>query len=96
MFSYGSEGRGFKSFLVQTGTKPVNSTFVDGTGFFFYNSHLILLWRWLMGMTNEQFDSYKTRILRDLERTKDEYDKDGKSRTLEILMDDLKSELKKP
>jgi hypothetical protein len=47
-----------------------------------------------MGMSNEQFDSYKTRILRELERAKEEVE--AKSPTLEQLISDLKSELKKP
>ena len=47
-----------------------------------------------MGMTNEQFDAYKTRILRDLERAKKELKED--SETLDLLIADLKAELKKP
>jgi len=50
-----------------------------------------------MGMTNEQFDSYKTSLLRNLERAKKEIEEsNGKSETLEIVVSDLKSELKKP
>jgi hypothetical protein len=48
-----------------------------------------------MGMTNEQFDSYKTRLLRELERVKAEQVNDN-SPTLEQLITDLKGELKKP
>jgi len=47
-----------------------------------------------MGMTNEQFDSYKTRILRDLERIQKSIPE--KNEDLEQLIADLKAELKKP
>ena len=49
-----------------------------------------------MGMSNEQFDAYKTQVLRNLERAFEEVEKDGKSKTLEQLITDLRSELKKP
>jgi len=49
-----------------------------------------------MGMTNEQFDSYKTQILRNLQRAIVEMEAEGKSETLKQLVDDLKGELKKP
>jgi len=50
-----------------------------------------------MGMTNEQFDSYKTSLLRNLEHAKKEvHESNGKSETLDIIINDLKSELKKP
>ncbi|MCL2225164.1 MAG: hypothetical protein FWB96_09400 [Defluviitaleaceae bacterium] len=49
-----------------------------------------------MGMTNEQFDAYKARELRALERAKEEVERDGKSPTLDNLIADIKSELKKP
>ena len=49
-----------------------------------------------MGMTNEQFDSYKTSQLRLLERADEEVEAEGKSKTLKQLIADLKSELKKP
>jgi hypothetical protein len=49
-----------------------------------------------MGMTNEQFDSYKTGQLRLLERAIKEVETEGKSETLKQVIDDLKSELKKP
>ena len=50
-----------------------------------------------MGMTNEQFDSYKTSVLRNLERAvKEVAESKGKSETLEQVVNDLKSELKKP
>ena len=50
-----------------------------------------------MGMTNEQFDSYKTGQLRLLERAiKEMQESNGKSETLEQVVSDLKSELKKP
>ena len=47
-----------------------------------------------MGMSNEQFDAYKTRVLRDLERIKKAIKEENED--LEILIADLKSELKKP
>ncbi|MCL2216204.1 MAG: hypothetical protein FWB91_04195 [Defluviitaleaceae bacterium] len=47
-----------------------------------------------MGMTNEQFDSYKTGQLRLLEIADAEVE--GKSPTLKQIISDLKSELKKP
>jgi len=47
-----------------------------------------------MGMTNEQFDSYKTRVLRDLERIQKSLNEENED--LEILIADLKAELKKP
>lgn len=50
-----------------------------------------------MGMTNEQFDTYKTSLLRHLERAEKEVkESNGKSETLEIVVNDLKSDLKKP
>ena len=49
-----------------------------------------------MGMSNEQFDSYKNAILRQLERAMEEVQKEGKSKTLEQVVDDMRSELKKP
>jgi hypothetical protein len=49
-----------------------------------------------MGMTNEQFDAYKTRELRVLERVQEEIDKDGKSPTLVTHIMDIRGELKKP
>ena len=50
-----------------------------------------------MGMTNEQFDSYKTSVLRNLERAvKEVSESGGKSETLGQVVSDLKSELKKP
>jgi hypothetical protein len=49
-----------------------------------------------MGMTNEQFDSYKTSQLRLLERAQEEVEAEGKSKTLKQIISDLKSELKKP
>jgi len=48
-------------------------------------------------MTDKQFDSYKKRILRDLERIKAEADKKGDSyEVLDILIADLKEELQRP
>jgi hypothetical protein len=52
-----------------------------------------------MGMSNEQFDSYKTSQLRHLERAQEEVaaiSENAKSKTLDIIIADLKSELKKP
>lgn len=50
-----------------------------------------------MGMTNEQFDSYKTSLMRNLERAQEELaEKSVKSKTLDVIVNDLKSELKKP
>jgi len=50
-----------------------------------------------MGMSNEQFDAYKTRILRDLERAEEELkDAPVKSKSLQQLIEDLRAELKKP
>jgi len=50
-----------------------------------------------MGMSNEQFDSYKTRLLRELERIQSELSKEGNANaTLDVLVDDMRSELKKP
>jgi hypothetical protein len=49
-----------------------------------------------MGMSNEQFDSYKTGQLRLLERAEEEVEAEGKSKTLKQIIVDLKSELKKP
>jgi hypothetical protein len=47
-------------------------------------------------MTNEQFDSYKTSVLRNLQRADKEVETEGKSETLKQVIADLKSELKKP
>jgi len=50
-----------------------------------------------MGMSNEQFDSYKTRLLRELERVQAELESSGGGNpTLAVLINDLRSELKKP
>jgi len=50
-----------------------------------------------VGMTNEQFDTYKTSLLRNLERAQKEIsEKNVTSETLEIVVQDLKSDLKKP
>jgi len=49
-----------------------------------------------MGMTNEQFEVLQTRTLRVLERAQKEMAESGKSETLDQLIEDLKSELKKP
>jgi len=49
-----------------------------------------------MGMTNEQFDSYKTQLVRNLQHAQKEMAENGKSETLDQLIEDLKSELKKP
>ena len=48
-------------------------------------------------MTNEQFDTYKTSLLRNLERAQKEIaEKNTTSETLDIVVADLKSDLKKP
>jgi len=48
-------------------------------------------------MTNEQFDSYKTRLLRELERIQKELESEGRiNPTLNVLIGDIKGELKKP
>jgi hypothetical protein len=48
-------------------------------------------------MTNEQFDSYKTRLLRELQRIQAELATEEKTNaTLDLLISDIKSELKKP
>jgi hypothetical protein len=49
-----------------------------------------------MGMSDKQFDAYKKRVLREIERAKDEIDSNGKSPTLEQLIIDLKGELERP
>ena len=50
-----------------------------------------------MGMSNEQFDSYKTSMLRHLERAEKELKEKGvENETLSQIVADLKSELKKP
>ncbi|MCL2356243.1 MAG: hypothetical protein FWC70_03640 [Defluviitaleaceae bacterium] len=49
-----------------------------------------------MGMTNEQFDSYKTGQLRLLEMAQKEIKETGKSEILDQVVEDLKGELKKP
>ncbi|MCL2388455.1 MAG: hypothetical protein FWC89_13050 [Defluviitaleaceae bacterium] len=50
-----------------------------------------------MGMTNEQFDAYKNGQLRLMERVQKEIaEQNAKSETLNTMIEDLKSELKKP
>lgn len=50
-----------------------------------------------MGMTNEQFDSYKQRELRLLQKAQKEIEsQNAKSETINEMVEDLKSELKKP
>jgi len=52
-----------------------------------------------MGMSNEQFDSYKSQLVMNLERVQKEVAAIGdnaKSETLDKIVDNLKSELKKP
>ena len=49
-----------------------------------------------MGMSNEQFDAYKNGQLRHLQRVQKEIaEQDAKSETLDVLIADLKFELKK-
>jgi len=50
-----------------------------------------------MGMTNEQFDTYKTLLMRNLELAQKELaTKDANSEILDTVVADLKSDLKKP
>jgi hypothetical protein len=52
-----------------------------------------------MGMSNEQFDSYKLRELRLLQKAQKEVaaiSEGAKSETLDEIIEDLISELKKP
>ena len=49
-----------------------------------------------MGMSNEQFDSYKKLLMRRLEKIVGEVDKDKMSKELEELIDDFREELRKP
>ncbi|MCL1884772.1 MAG: GNAT family N-acetyltransferase [Defluviitaleaceae bacterium] len=49
-----------------------------------------------MGMSNEQFDSYKTQLIRNLQRAQKEVAEEGKSETLDQIINDLESELKNP
>lgn len=52
-----------------------------------------------MGMSNEQFDSYKTQLVLNLERAQKEIAAimaNARSETLDQVVDNLKSELKKP
>ena len=49
-----------------------------------------------MGMSNEQFDSYKKLLMRRLEKIAREVDKDKMSKELEELIDDFREELRKP
>jgi len=49
-----------------------------------------------MGMTDKQFDSYKARELRLLERIKEEISGKTVSPTLDTWIADLQSELRKP
>ena len=50
-----------------------------------------------MGMTNEQFDSYKQRELRLLQKAQKELAaQNAKSETIDEMVEDLKSELKRP
>ena len=50
-----------------------------------------------MGMSNEQFDAYKNAQLRLLQIVQEEIaEQNAKSKSLDILVEDLKNELKKP
>jgi len=49
-----------------------------------------------MGMSNEQFDSYKTRLLRELELALSEIEEKNEHKILGQLINDLRGELKKP
>lgn len=46
-----------------------------------------------MGMSNEQFDSYKTQLVRNLQRAQKEVEESGKSETLDQVVSDLIGEL---
>ena len=47
-------------------------------------------------MSNEQFDSYKTQLVLNLKRAQKEVAENGKSETLDQIIDSISSELKKP
>ena len=49
-----------------------------------------------MGMSNEQFDSYKKLLMRRLEKIIKEVDKEKMSKELEELIEDFREELRKP
>ena len=49
-----------------------------------------------MGMSDNQFQSYKKRLLRELQRIQKELDDAGETETLEILIKDLEEELTRP
>ncbi|MCL2356763.1 MAG: hypothetical protein FWC70_06360 [Defluviitaleaceae bacterium] len=49
-----------------------------------------------MGMSNEQFDSYKAQLVLNLQRAQKEIAEKGKSETLDQVVDNLNRELKKP
>ena len=49
-----------------------------------------------MGMTNEQFQRYEQNLLRTLQRVKKDFDEDGESEELDILIKDISDALKKP
>ena len=50
------------------------------------------------GMTNEQFDSYKKRLLRELEDIEEQHKLDNlkESKKLKRLIEDIREELRKP
>ena len=49
-----------------------------------------------MGMTNEQFDSYKKMLLRRLERASEAITSEQEKRELLQIIEDLREELRKP
>ena len=49
-----------------------------------------------MGMTNEQFDSYKKMLLRRLERAADDITNEHEKKELMKIIEDLQEELRKP
>jgi len=49
-----------------------------------------------MGMTDRQFDVYLEGLLRDLRRIAKEFERDGKSETLEELTKDTEGQLQRP
>ena len=49
-----------------------------------------------MGMTNEQFQRYEQNLLRTLQRVKKDFEQNGESEELDVLIKDMSDALKKP
>ena len=49
-----------------------------------------------MGMSDKQFESYKSQLLMNLQTAKEDIQKDNNISKLEKIIDNLESELKKP